>query len=114
MQRTGRRNRPFYRISAIDQRTRRDGRVIEALGWFDPIAKDPAKQMQLNEERIKYWVGVGAKPTETMRDFFAKRGLVDVKLWEADRAEARRVLAEKQAKAAAAPAPAEKKDEKKS
>lgn len=100
MQRFGRRNRPFYRIAAIDQRTSREGRVIEQLGWFDPLVKDPAKQLELNEERVKYWVGAGAQPSETMRDMLAKRKLVDVASWEVDRAKARKVI---EAKVAAAP-----------
>jgi len=110
MQRLGRKNRAFFRINAIDQRTRRNGSVIEALGWYDPIAKDPGKQMEINEERIKYWLSVGAQPSDTVRDFLAKRGMGDLKLWEADRAAARKHVEAKKAKAAAE---GEKKDEKK-
>ncbi|MBM4108923.1 MAG: 30S ribosomal protein S16 [Phycisphaerae bacterium] len=106
MQRFGRRNRPFYRIAAIDQRAQREGLVLEQLGWFDPLAKDPAKQIELNEERVKHWIGVGAQPSETMRDMLAKRQLVDVAAWEADRAKARKVI---EAKVAAAPKEAPKK-----
>lgn len=104
MQRLGRRNAPFYRISAIDQRTRRDGRVIEQLGWYDPIAKDAAKQLNLNEERVKHWLSVGAQPSETVRDMLAKRNLVDTGRWEADRKNRReRVAAAKAAAADAKP-----------
>ena len=104
MQRLGRRNAPFYRISAIDQRTRRDGRVIEQLGWYDPIAKDAAKQLNLNEERVKHWLSVGAQPSETVRDMLAKRNLVDTGRWEADRKTRRERVAAAKAAAAAAPA----------
>ena len=98
MQRLGRRHRPFYRINAIDQRTRRDGRFIENLGWYDPIAKDPARQLKLNAERIKYWLSVGAQPSETMRDILVKNDLMDKAAWEADRKVAReRVEARKAA-----------------
>jgi small subunit ribosomal protein S16 len=100
MQRFGRRNRPFYRIAAIDHRKRREGRVIEQLGWYDPLAKDPARQVSLNEERVRYWIGVGAQPSQTIRDMLAKRNLVDVAAWEADRARDRRAL---EARLAAAP-----------
>lgn len=110
MQRLGRKNRPFYRIGAMDQRTRRNGPLIELLGTYDPVEKDPAKQVTLNEERVKHWLAKGAQPTETVRDIFAKRGLGDVKAWEAQRAFDRRVLEKNLAKAAAA---GEKKDEKK-
>jgi small subunit ribosomal protein S16 len=105
MQRLGRRNAPFYRISAIDQQTRRDGRVIEQLGWYDPIAKDAAKQLNLNEERIKHWLSVGAQPSETVRDMLAKRNLVDTVRWEADRKNRRECVAANKAAAAAAPPP---------
>jgi len=112
MQRLGRRNRPFYRIAAAEQRTRRNGPVIEALGTYDPIEKDPAKQFIINEERVKFWIAKGAQPSDTLRDAFAKRGLVDTAQWEKDRAFDRRKVEKKQAAAAAAPADA-KKDEKK-
>ncbi len=85
MQRFGRRHRPFYRINAIDKRTRRDGKVIENLGWYDPVAKDPEKQLFLKEDRIKHWLSVGAQPSETVRDFLARAELIDVQAWEADR-----------------------------
>jgi small subunit ribosomal protein S16 len=111
MQRHGRRNRPFYRISAVEKLTRRNGPVIESLGWYDPLASDPAKQLNLNEDRIKHWLSKGAQPSDTVRDFLAKRGLVDVKAWEADRAADRKAAEERKAKAAAAPE--EKKDAKK-
>ena len=98
MQRLGRRHRPFYRINAIDQRTRRDGRFIENLGWYDPIATEPGKQLKLNAERIKYWLSVGAQPSETMRDILVKNDLMDKAAWEADRKVAReRVEAKKAA-----------------
>ena len=99
MQRMGRRHRPFYRINAIDQRTRRDGRFIENLGWYDPIATDPDKQLSLKSERIKYWLSVGAQPSDTMRDILVKNDLMDRESWEAerkvfwDRVEARKAAA---------------------
>ena len=111
MQRYGRRNRPFYRIAAVDQRTRRDGAPVEQLGWYDPVEKNAAKALVINEERVKYWLGVGAQPTDTVRDILAKRGMGDLKAWEAERARQRKVVAENKAKAAAAPEG--KKDEKK-
>ncbi|MBL8761605.1 MAG: 30S ribosomal protein S16 [Phycisphaerae bacterium] len=110
LQRLGRHNRPFYRINAVDKRTRRDGSAIEQLGWYDPMAKDPAKQLELNEERVKYWISVGAQPSETLRDVLAKRKLVDVAAWEKDREQDRKMV---EAKKAAAAAAGEKKEEKK-
>jgi small subunit ribosomal protein S16 len=112
MQRLGRKNLPFYRINAVEKKTRRNGPVIEALGYFDPLANDPAKQVHINEERIKFWLSKGAQPSDTVRDFLAKRGIGDLKAWEADREHDRKVVAENKAKAAAAPAEGEKKAEK--
>lgn len=113
LQRLGRHNRPFYRINAVDKRTRRDGSAIEQLGWYDPMAKDPAKQLELNEERVKYWISVGAQPSETLRDVLAKRNLVNVAAWEKDREADRKMMEAKKAAAAAAAAAGEKKEEKK-
>lgn len=99
MQRLGRHRRPFYRISAIDARTRRDGRVIEQLGWYDPTAADATKQMELNSDRVKYWLSVGAQPSDTVKAFFAKNNLVDRAAWEADhKAKVERVVAARAAK----------------
>jgi small subunit ribosomal protein S16 len=111
MQRLGRRNLPFYRINAVEKNTRRNGPVIEALGYFDPLANDPSKQVVINEERIKHWLSKGAQPSDTVRDFLAKRGIGDLKAWEADRAHDRKMVEINKAKAAAAPAE-EKKGEK--
>ncbi|HRJ49628.1 MAG: 30S ribosomal protein S16 [Phycisphaeraceae bacterium] len=110
LQRFGRKHRPFYRISAVDRRTRRDGAPVEELGWYNPVEKDPAKQVSINAERVKHWISMGAQPTDTVRDMLAKRNLIDVSAWEADRAVDRKKVEAKQAALAAA---AENKDEKK-
>ncbi|HZW09409.1 MAG TPA: 30S ribosomal protein S16 [Phycisphaerales bacterium] len=110
LQRLGRRNRPFYRLNAIEKRTRRNGAVIEQLGWYDPVASDPAKQLNLNGERIQYWLGMGAQPSETVADLLAKNDLLTPKLktkWEADRKAARERVEAKKAKEEAAAAKAE-------
>jgi small subunit ribosomal protein S16 len=73
--RLGRRNRPFYRIGAFDNRSRRDGSPIEHLGTYDPINSDEAKQVVLKEERIRYWLSVGAKPSETVASMIKKAGI---------------------------------------
>ena len=66
LKRLGRTHRPFYRLNAMDQRSPRDGRVIEDLGWFDPVAPED-KQLNLNAERIDYWLSVGAQPSDTVK-----------------------------------------------
>ena len=75
LKRFGRRNRPFYRLNAIDSRSPRDGKAIEELGHFDPLEKDPAKQAVLNAERIQYWLSVGAQPSQTVRDLLHKTNI---------------------------------------
>jgi len=75
LKRTGRRNRPFYRIGAFHHTTRRDGKPVEDLGWYDPLATDRDKAFHLEEERAKYWLGQGAKPSETVRSFLKRRGI---------------------------------------
>jgi small subunit ribosomal protein S16 len=74
MKRMGRRHRAFFRINAIESRNPRDGRVIEELGWYDPIATTD-EQLNLNRERIEYWLSVGAQPSETVRDLLKKNGI---------------------------------------
>lgn len=65
LKRMGRRHRPFYRVCAMDRRSPRDGRVIEQLGWFDPLIQD-GKQSELKIDRINYWLSVGAQPSATV------------------------------------------------
>lgn len=110
MSRIGRRNRPFYRIQIQDKRERRDGAFIEQVGWYDPIAKDPAKQLNLEVERLKYWLGVGAQPSDTVRDFLVKADLMPKGEWEEQRKIDRELVEKRKAAAAAA---GEKTEEKK-
>lgn len=71
----GRSHRSFFRLSAIDSRKPRDGRVVEELGWYDPEAKDTEEQTSLKRERIEYWLGVGAQPSDTVSDLLRKNGI---------------------------------------
>jgi small subunit ribosomal protein S16 len=73
--RMGRSNRSFFRLSAIDSRSPRDGRVIEELGYYDPRAKDVAKQFVAKLDRCKHWLDVGAVPSETVSSLLKKNGL---------------------------------------
>lgn len=75
LKRFGRRHNSFFRLNAVDSRCPRDGRVIEELGWYDPCAKDAAKQISLNSERIKYWLSVGAQPSDTVQDLLKSNGI---------------------------------------
>jgi len=71
----GRRHRPFFRINAIDSRTPRDGRIIEKLGHYDPIEKDPAKQVVLKIDRVKYWLEKGAIPSDSIAELLKRQGI---------------------------------------
>ncbi|MBL9147494.1 MAG: 30S ribosomal protein S16 [Phycisphaerae bacterium] len=73
LKRMGRIHRPFYRLGAMDKRSPRDGRVIEELGWFDPVAKD--NQINFNTDRVKYWLNAGAQPSETVANLLKKAGI---------------------------------------
>ena len=64
MKQLGRKHRPYYRIVAIDARQPRDGRIIEELGSYDPMVKNTDERVRLKPERVKYWMGVGAKASE--------------------------------------------------
>ncbi|GAC1673530.1 MAG: 30S ribosomal protein S16 [Candidatus Acidiferrum sp.] len=69
--RIGKKKTPFYRVVVIERTRPRDGRVREAVGTYDPLKK-PA-EIKLNAERIKYWLGVGAQPSDTVRSFLRKQ-----------------------------------------
>lgn len=75
MKRTGRTHRPYYRIVAVDIRTRRDGDPIEEIGHYDPLEKDAAKALVLNPERAQYWLSVGAQPSQTVASLLRKAGV---------------------------------------
>ena len=75
LKRMGRRHRPAYRLTAVDGRASRDGRVLEELGYYDPAHKDAAMQCNLKKERIEHWLSVGAQPSDTARDLLRKIGI---------------------------------------
>lgn len=75
--RLGRKKRPFYRIVVADSRARRDGNHIETLGYYDPLAgKDDEKRLKINPDRAKYWLSVGAQPSDTVQDLLFKSGVL--------------------------------------
>jgi small subunit ribosomal protein S16 len=74
----GRRHRPFFRLTAVDKRMKRDGRVLEELGFYDPLAKTEEASLNINTERAQYWLSVGAQPSETVRTLLRRKG-VEVK-----------------------------------
>lgn len=70
LRRMGAKKNPFYRIIVADSRNPRDGRCIEELGYYDPLTA-PAT-IKVDAERAKYWLSVGAQPTETVRALLKK------------------------------------------
>jgi len=70
----GAKKNPYYRIVVADSRSPRDGRFIEELGTYDPLA-DPAS-INVNAERAQYWVKNGAQPTDTVRALLKKAGAI--------------------------------------
>ncbi len=76
--RGGSKKRPFYRVVAADSRMPRDGRYIEKLGTYNPLlAKDDEARVQLNMERVQYWLGEGAQPTDRVSRFLEAAGVVE-------------------------------------
>ena len=73
LQRTGRRNRPSYRVVAAESRAPRDGSFIEILGHYNPMT-DPATVV-IDEDKALKWLKVGAKPTETVTSLLRKQGI---------------------------------------
>ncbi|MBM80224.1 MAG: 30S ribosomal protein S16 [Planctomycetaceae bacterium] len=64
MKRLGRKHRPFYRIAVMDSQRARDSKSIEDVGTYDPMVSDKSARVNLNMERIDYWMSVGAKPSD--------------------------------------------------
>jgi small subunit ribosomal protein S16 len=71
--RIGKKKRPFYRIVVTEKTRPRNGRFVEIVGTYDPL-KDPA-EVKLNSDRIKYWLGCGAQPSDTVRSFLRNQKL---------------------------------------
>jgi small subunit ribosomal protein S16 len=70
LMRMGGKGQPYYRLVVKEKRSKRDGKYIENLGTYNPMA-DPAK-VDLRHERIQYWIGVGAQPTQTAASLIKK------------------------------------------
>ena len=64
--RTGAKKRPFYHVVVADSRSRRDGRFIERLGFYNPVAAEGEEGLRINLERVDHWVGQGAKTSEAV------------------------------------------------
>ena len=69
--RGGSKKRPFYHITVADSRRARDGRYIERVGFFNPIARGQEERLRVNNERVDYWLGQGAKASDRVRKLLA-------------------------------------------
>jgi len=79
LKRSGRKHLPFYHIGIFNSRTRRDGRPIEQVGFYDPVTNSEEK-LRLDVDRVKYWLEQGAKPSETVATLLKQGGLT-TSLW---------------------------------
>jgi small subunit ribosomal protein S16 len=78
--RGGSKKRPFYRVVAADSRMPRDGRYVEKLGTYNPLlAKDDESRVQMNMDRVNYWLGEGAQPTDRISRFLEAAGVMEKK-----------------------------------
>lgn len=120
LSRGGSKKRPYYKIVAANSRAPRDGKFLEQVGTYNPLlAKDDANRVRLVEDRVRYWLGVGAQPTDRVARLLDKAGIREraptnnpqkgepgkkAKERAEEKAEKAREAAEAAAAAAAAPA----------
>ena len=78
LRRDGAKKRPFYHVVAADERRARNGRFIEELGYYNPIVpRDAEARLVLKEDRVRYWLSVGAQPSDTVQYLLKKAGIVE-------------------------------------
>lgn len=70
--RGGSRNRPYYYVVVADSRSPRDGRFIEKLGFYNPVANEQTEDCRMNSERLEYWIKVGAQMSPTVKNLAKK------------------------------------------
>ena len=75
LKRMGMKKKPFYRVIIADDRCPRDGRFVEEIGYYNPMTH-PA-EIKVDNDRAKYWLGVGAQPTDTVRILLKKTGVIE-------------------------------------
>ncbi|MBR1810305.1 MAG: 30S ribosomal protein S16 [Clostridia bacterium] len=75
LRRMGAKKAPFYRVVVADSRYPRDGRFIEEIGYYNPVS-EPV-QINIDSERAKHWISVGAQPTDTVKTLLKKSGITE-------------------------------------
>lgn len=74
LRRMGAKKRPFYRIVVADSRSPRDGRVIEEIGYYNPISQ-PA-EIKVDADKAKQWLSTGAQPSDTVKTLLKNQGII--------------------------------------
>ena len=74
LKRMGAKKNPFYRIVVADIRTKRDGKPIEEIGYYQPVGE---KTVKIDEEKAKKWLATGAQPTDSVKVLFKKNGILE-------------------------------------
>lgn len=99
----GRNNRAFYRVVVTDSRSPRDGKYLEAVGWYNPIEQENEKNLFLKPDRIQHWLGLGAQLSDNVESLIA-RGAPTLHRQQAEKSAAQRAkaVAKRKAKQAAA------------
>ena len=85
LRRMGAKRQPSYRIVVAESSAPRDGRFVESVGIYNP--KTQPMTLRMDEERVKYWLGVGAQPTETVHSLLVRAGLVEGRISKESAAE---------------------------
>ncbi len=75
LKRMGAKKKPFYRVVVADARAPRDGRIIEQVGYYNPMTE--SKELKLDNEKIKKWLDDGAQPTETVRRLLKSQNIIE-------------------------------------
>ncbi len=75
LSRYGAKKQPAYRIVVAEERSKRDGRIVERIGYYDPRSEPPT--VVVNEARAQYWLGVGARPTDALGPILKRAGISD-------------------------------------
>lgn len=101
LSRMGAKKQPTYRIVVAEERSKRDGRLVERLGHFDPRTDPPT--IVINEERTRYWLGVGARPTDALGVILRRAGISDKYVRQHTARKSKSAKAEEGAPAAGAP-----------
>lgn len=75
MKRMGTKKKPFYRLVVADSRSPRDGRIIEQVGFYNPMTE--AKELKIDEEKVIKWLSTGAQPTDTVKRLLKSEGVLE-------------------------------------